>query len=181
MKKSNKPLIAFVNRKMYAALAALTCGALAGTTPAAMAQTDGFKPLAVISAGIACEYPLRIEARGEGNFYKEFRDQSGNLVRIISAGSKVDYRFTNTLSNAQYVINGRGAMTKDEIAADGSRTTSLHGHTVVILFPTDNPPGPSTTEYVGRVVYTTDANGVSVLKQTSGQKSDLCAKLDSAG
>lgn len=179
MKENNKSLNAAAKTKVFTAVMCL--GALLGAAPAAFAQADGFKPLAEISAGVACEFPVLIEARGEGNFYKEFRDQKGNLIRIMSAGSKVDYRFTNTLTDVQYVLNGRGAMSKTEFAANGSSTTTVQGHTVVIFFPTDYPPGPSTTEYLGRVVYTTDADGVSVLKETAGQKSDLCAKLGSMG
>ncbi|MFN8490788.1 MAG: hypothetical protein U0350_24565 [Caldilineaceae bacterium] len=48
---------------------------------------------------------------------------------------------------------------------------------MIILFPTDVPAGPSTTQYVGQVVYTVDAAGVFTLQQVSGQTTDICAAL----
>jgi hypothetical protein len=47
----------------------------------------------------------------------------------------------------------------------------------VIFFPTDIPAGPSTTLYVGQIVYTVDASGVFTLQSTSGTTTDLCALL----
>lgn len=61
--------------------------------------------------------------------------------------------------------------------ADGSQTVTLTGHNILILFPTDVPAGPSTTLYVGRVVFTVDANGVTTLKSTSGTATDICAAV----
>ena len=56
-------------------------------------------------------------------------------------------------------------------------TTVMTGHNILILFPTDIPAGPSTTLYVGRVVFTVDANGVYTLGSTSGRSTDICAAL----
>jgi hypothetical protein len=39
------------------------------------------------------------------------------------------------------------------------------------------PAGPSTTLYVGRVVYTVDADAVFTLQSTSGRETDICATL----
>jgi hypothetical protein len=52
-----------------------------------------------------------------------------------------------------------------------------HGHNVLILFPTDTPPGPSTTLYVGRVVFTVDTSSNFNLLQHDGQATDICATL----
>ena len=46
-----------------------------------------------------------------------------------------------------------------------------------ILFPTDFPPGPSTTLTVGLTVFTVDASGVFRVLQASGNSTDLCAAL----
>ena len=54
---------------------------------------------------------------------------------------------------------------------------TLTGHNVLILFPSDVPAGPSTTLYVGRVVFTADVNGIFTLVSTSGTSTDLCAAL----
>ncbi len=60
---------------------------------------------------------------------------------------------------------------------DGSSTVVATGNTVIILFPTDVPAGPSTTLYVGRVVYTNDGQNNFVLQDHSGQTTDICAAL----
>ena len=61
--------------------------------------------------------------------------------------------------------------------ADGSQTVTVTGHNVLILFPSDVPAGPSTTLYVGRVVYTIGTDGVFTLVSTSGTATDICAAL----
>ena len=38
-------------------------------------------------------------------------------------------------------------------------------------------PRPSTTQYVGRIVYTVDESGVFTLVSTSGRSTDICAAL----
>ena len=61
--------------------------------------------------------------------------------------------------------------------ADGSQTLTVTGHNVLILFPTDVPAGPSTTLYVGRVVFTIGVDQVFTLKSASGKATDICAAL----
>ena len=53
------------------------------------------------------------------------------------------------------------------------------GHLVLIMFPTDVPAGPSTTLYVGRVVFDVAPDRVFTLKETQGKSTDLCAALSS--
>jgi hypothetical protein len=48
---------------------------------------------------------------------------------------------------------------------------------VLIMFPTDEPAGPSTTLYVGRVVFDADAAFNFTLRSTRGTATDLCAAL----
>ena len=52
-----------------------------------------------------------------------------------------------------------------------------NGHNVIILYPTDVPAGPSTTLYVGQVVYMDDGYGNFTLVKTSGKSLDICAAL----
>ena len=68
-------------------------------------------------------------------------------------------------------------MTQIRSNADGSMTYITSGHNVLILFPTDFPPGPSTTLTVGLTVFTVDASGVFRVLQASGNSTDLCAAL----
>jgi len=51
------------------------------------------------------------------------------------------------------------------------------GHNVLILFPTDEPAGPSTTLVVGRAVIAVDANQNFTVQQISGTTTDICAAL----
>jgi hypothetical protein len=60
---------------------------------------------------------------------------------------------------------------------DGSFTEVDTGHTVLILFPSDNPAGPSTTLIAGRLVFTVDVFGVFSVQQASGKVTDICAAL----
>ena len=52
---------------------------------------------------------------------------------------------------------------------------------MLILFPSDLQPGigPSTKQYVGRVVYTVDMYGTWTLQEEdiSGKTTDICAAL----
>ncbi len=62
--------------------------------------------------------------------------------------------------------------------AFGTSTFTTMGHLILFLFPTDVPAGPSTTLYVGRVVFTFDfATGFTVVKSSNGTATDLCAAL----
>jgi len=70
-----------------------------------------------------------------------------------------------------------GAVQQSVVNADGSATVTSTGHNVLILFPSDVPAGPSTTLYVGRVVFTVGANGVFTVVSTSGSATDICAAL----
>jgi hypothetical protein len=104
-------------------------------------------------------------------------DKDGNIVRQISAGKGTDLLFTNRSTGATFFLKGNGSVTQITFNADGSQTWTITGHNVLILFPTDNPPGPSTTQYVGRVVFTVDLNGVFTLLEVSGRATDICAAL----
>jgi len=47
-----------------------------------------------------------------------------------------------------------------------------------IGLPTDIPEGPTTTQYIGRIVYNVDpATGIFTLVSTSGSQRDICAEL----
>jgi hypothetical protein len=63
------------------------------------------------------------------------------------------------------------------VNADGSTTTVLTGHNLVILFPSDDPPGPSTTLHTGRVVFKVDTAGTFTILKTTGRALDICATL----
>ena len=80
-------------------------------------------------------------------------------------------------NDATFALRANGAVMHTVFNADGSQTVTATGHNVLILFPSDVPAGPSTTLYVGRVVYTVDEGGVFTLVSTSGTETDICFAL----
>jgi len=131
-----------------------------------------------LPAGVACSFPLRVEIWNNTNrVFKEFTDKNGNVVRILTAGKGNTLAFTNLLTGETVQLKANGAVEHITLNADGSQTWEVTGHNVLILFPTDVPAGPSTTLYVGRVVFTVDTSGTFTLQSTSGTATDICAEL----
>jgi hypothetical protein len=109
---------------------------------------------------------------------REFTDKDGNLVRILSAGKGFDLTFTNGDTDKTFELSSNGSVERTTINADDTLTVQSTGHNVLILFPNDVPAGPSTTLYVGSLVYTVDlTTGVFTLQSTSGPTTDICALL----
>jgi hypothetical protein len=130
----------------------------------------------VLSAGIACDFALRVDILGGTQVQKTF-DKHGTL-RTLSAGKGSALTFTNTATGATLSLQPNGSVSRTTTPnSDGSTTVVVTGHNVLIFFPTDVPAGPSTTQYVGRVVYTVDSAEVFTLQQVSGRSTDICAAL----
>ena len=89
------------------------------------------------------------------------------------------FRFRDPLTGHTRLIFGddQGIFTGVD-NGDGTFTDVLTGHNILILFPTDIPAGPTTTLYVGRVVFTRDAFFNFTLKSVSGQATDICGALE---
>ena len=163
-----------VNKRMSVAVAAASMAAFAVSADAAVAASFHLE----FDAGVACTFGLAVDGAGGGEgVTRTFVDADGNTVRIVTAGRGSRLTFTNLSSNETFALPATGAVTNTVVNADGSRTVTLTGNNVVILFPSDVPAGPSTTLYVGRVVYTADANGNFTLVSTSGTATDICAEL----
>jgi hypothetical protein len=128
-------------------------------------------------AGLACSFELRIDGTGGNQVYREFVDRNGVLVRSITAGTGSALTFTNVGTGAALSTRSNGAVTHISYNPDGSATYVTTGHNVLILFPTDIPAGPTTTLYVGRVVFTADRFFNFNLLGHSGTATDICAGL----
>jgi hypothetical protein len=129
-------------------------------------------------AGVACSFELQVDVAGGDHLVsRTFVDANGNTVRTLNAGRGFQLTFTNADTGKTIALPANGSVTRTVINADGSQTVTLTGHNVLILFPTDVPAGPSTTLYVGRVVFTVDVNEVFTLVSTSGTATDICAAL----
>src|SRR5438067_13267476 len=96
-------------------------------------------------AGLACEFHLLVDA-SEGNFHvKEFKNG-----RILLAGKGFASTFTNVDTGDTVSLTSNGFVEQVTANPDGTQTVVLMGYNVIFLFPTDTPPGPSTTLFVGR-------------------------------
>ena len=166
---------ALMRRARLYALATLAAAASLGVQ-AKPAQE--FTPLVEYPAGIACTFPLRIETDGTGHrVTREFFDRNGQLVRVIDNGTGPDLRLTNLYTGANLTLQGNGSNFLTRPQPDGSIQARTTGHVILIMFPDETPPGPSTTLYVGQLNYSVSASGVFSLGATSGRKVDLCAEL----
>lgn len=157
----------------------LTLIATLGPPRSSLAQASCDQaPVINLDPGVACSFGLRIESTGgEHRICRNFFDKSGNLVRVLSAGKGYVLTFTNLDTGATLTTPANGSNTHTTYNADGSRTEVATGHNVIILFPTDTPPGPSTVLYVGQVVYRVDPGEVFTLTKVTGKSTDICATL----
>lgn len=156
--------------------AAVATAALLGLAGPA-AASDPF--VLDLPAGLACaDFGLRIEGFGDAKrVFKEITDKDGNVVRTLSAGTGDTLKYTNLASGTTYQSKSNGAVNHTVVNADGSTTSVLTGHNLVILFPSDVPPGPSTTLHTGRVVMTVDRVGNFTILRATGRTLDICATL----
>jgi hypothetical protein len=129
-------------------------------------------------AGLVCDFPLHIDIWNNPNqVVREFKDKNGNVVRMLTAGKGSTLVFTNLDNGKSLSLKPNGAVQHIALNPDGSQTLVVTGHNVLFLFPTDVPPGPSTTLHVGRVVFTADSSGNFTVLEISGETTDICAAL----
>jgi len=126
-----------------------------------------------LDPGIACTFPLHLIGV---NDQRVSPDSNGNPVTIL-AGIGRDLTFTNLDTGASVSFPTNGSVERKTLNANGTTTVEAIGHNVLIFFPGDEPAGPSTTLFVGRVVYLDD-HGTFTLLSKSGRETDICALLD---
>jgi hypothetical protein len=134
-----------------------------------------------LPAGLACaDFTLTINITpGDHYVVKEWVDENGNPVRMLTAGRGADLEFINEDTGATFYLMGNGSVSHTTYNSDKSSTVSATGHNVLILFPSDLPSGvgPSTKQYVGRVVYSVAADRTWTLQKVNGRTTDICAAL----
>jgi hypothetical protein len=155
-----------IRRCAAAALAIVVAGLTAATPSAAATFRIDLDP------GIACAFGLRIEGAGGNAAVRGPTDR-----HVITAGKGYSLTFTNLSTGKTLTLDSNGSVQIVKDNGDGTDTVTNLGHNVIILFPTDVPAGPSTTLYVGSVVYTVDAFGVFRIQTHSGTTTDICAAL----
>jgi hypothetical protein len=147
-----KTISALRRRVKKSALAALALGTVASASLA----NGGF----TYPAGLACSFPLTISDDGPGHrVERTFYDRNGNLVRMINNGTGPDLTLTNASTGASLTLQGNGANMLFKPQENGMVLVRTTGHLVlIIMFPTDSPPGPITVLHVGQLVYTYEPN-----------------------
>lgn len=153
------------------AAALLAVGPMAGTVAAAQLE---------IPAGVACSFGLGIDFAPPvgGSVWREWTDAEGNVVRTLQAGTGNALTFTNLATGATFSTPSNGSVISTRYLADGAQVVQMTGHTILIMYPTDDPAGPSTTLYVGRVTFTMDATGFTQVDMSAGRAVDICGHVD---
>jgi hypothetical protein len=132
----------------------------------------------IFDPGIACSFGLQIDYSGGHRVDREFTDKNGNTVRILSAGKGFLETFTNLSTGATVTYKTGGSVSQIIVNLDGSLTFVATGHNVIILFPEDEPAGPSTILYLGRFVATVDpVTFVGTVEEITGTQIDISAAL----
>jgi len=158
--------------KRVVAVAVVASGTVLGAAgERAAAATVTFEP------GVVCDFGLSFDADPDMRTSHKFTDANGDVVELLT-GHGTAVTLTNDATGASLTLPANGAVWNIVHHSDGTSTYTTMGHLVLFLFPTDIPAGPSTTLYVGRVVFDIDdTTGVFTLKETRGTATDLCAAL----
>ncbi|MDQ0665430.1 hypothetical protein QFZ35_003928 [Arthrobacter ulcerisalmonis] len=138
---------------------------------------DGFS--ADLPKGEACEdFALRIEASGSNVTVRTFYDRKGEPVRILQAGRGYTLTYTN-LDTGEYLTIRPTGSNRTTVDNGDTLTVTETGTAGIILFPSDKPKGPSSTQFYGRIVYTLvdDKSGTLTSLTSSGTSIDICAEL----
>ncbi|MEW1943303.1 hypothetical protein AB0299_19905 [Pseudarthrobacter sp. NPDC080037] len=131
-----------------------------------------------LPAGEGCNFALDVSGTGSTARTHVIEDRNGDAGIIIQAGKGYTLTYTNADTGKSITFASNGSVSKTVIDPDaGVQTVRISGHTGLILFPTDIPAGPSTTQYIGTVVFTIDPNGVFDVQSVSGTAVDVCAAL----
>jgi hypothetical protein len=131
----------------------------------------------VLPAGIGCDFELALDNIEGPPLRREFTDRNGNTVRLF-AGKSGAVIYTNTKTGESVSFQSRGTRLRETTdATTGTLLLEYSGHVGLVLFPTDVPAGPSTTQISGSLVVTVDSSRVTTVQKVQGQQIDICARL----
>jgi hypothetical protein len=170
-------------RSYAAAATALTL--LGATGPSVAAEGPPFRDqpehaIYDLPAGMACPgFGLRLEVIGDPHrVFREYKDQNGKPLRVLHAGAGNTLVFTNLATSKTLTLRTGGSVEHITYNPDGTQTWTVTGHNVLIQFPTDVPPGPTTILYLGRLVFTINpVTSFGVIQSFNGTTTDICAAL----
>jgi hypothetical protein len=170
-----------INR--FRRLATATVLALAAMIVAALPASAQVHDLE-LDPGVACDFGLGLDGLpGFPPERKTFTDAAGNPIVVLLAGKSGAVTYTNLDTNKSATFPSRGTAFRTTNRPDGTFLWEFSGNFGIILFPTDNPPGPSTTQISGgRLVIENSAPDptgffVSTVLQQVGKQTDVCAAL----
>jgi hypothetical protein len=160
---------------LLVATLALTFFALAPTAGADPPVREPFVNMGgTLPAGVACAgFPVTVSIDVDRQTATTFFDNDGNPTRQVITGRLI-LTVTNDTTHESRTYRLGGAIHL-LFGADGSVTITLTGNSLITLFPTDVPPGPSTTQGSGRAVIRIDA--LFTLVSRTGHVEDVCAEL----
>jgi len=132
-----------------------------------------------LPAGIACpDFDLRIEGSDPMGKVRTFVDRNGDPVRILTTGLGYTLTFTNLETGEELVTRSTGSSQVTVPNADGTYSSTIRGSALIILFPEDDPAGPSSNIYHGRTVFSLESDGSTFTSlETYGTSSDICEAL----
>ena len=167
----------FMNRYRRLACAA----ALASAATVVAAQPASAQEFLDLDPGVACTFGVRLTGGAFPSERRAFTDKNGNDITLL-AGQSGAVTYTNLDNQKSITFKARGTRFETTARPDGTARLEFSGHIGIILFPTDVPAGPSTTQISGRVVVENaapDSTGVvvSTVVQQVGQQIDVCAAI----
>ena len=167
-----------INR--FRRLATATVLALAAMIVAAQPASAQGHDL-VFPAGIGCDFELALDNIEGPPLRREFTDRNGNTVRLF-AGKSGAVTYTNDVTKESLTFRSRGTALRITNRPDGTQLLEFSGNVGIILFPSDVPAGPSTTQINGRLVIENSAPDptgffVSTVLHQVGKQTDVCAAL----
>jgi hypothetical protein len=130
-----------------------------------------------LPAGLGCTFPLGVDGGAFPPERKTFTDPNGNPITVL-AGKSGAVTYTNLDTNKSLTFQSRGTALRITERSDGTQLLEFSGNVGIILFPSDVPAGPSTTQINGRLVLSFDpATGFTVVLKQVGNQIDVCARL----
>ncbi len=159
---------------VFALLALPSSPASASGMPTRTPVPDSYNTL-TLAAGQACAFPVHAEPVVNSEVFTTFPPEANGDVVTQITGYLLE-RVANLATGKSVVVNISGPETV-VLHSDGSITLIAYGPSVLILFPTDSPPGPTFVINYGRYVANFTLSGQETLVSQSGTQFDVCAAL----
>jgi hypothetical protein len=158
-------------RRLATAMVLASAALIVAAQPASAQEHD-----IVLPAGVGCDFALALDNIEGPPLRREFTDRNGNKVRVF-AGKSGAVIYTNLETGESVSFQSRGTRLRETTDATGTLLLEYSGHVGLVLFPTDVPAGPSTTQISGSLVVTVESSGVTTVQKVQGQQIDICARL----